>query len=598
MQDFNEFKKDRTEDEPAADTMEHAPQLSLQDDTAPFASVAANDADTIGETVFMPTAEEAIGETVFMPTTEEAIGETVFMPTAEGGADETQFLGEANAAAQTQEKQGVEQGTMIDDYMIIGLISDHGKESTVYLARKSGQQYALKLYQRAAEVSPSQLELLKNLDCPYVASLQDYGTYQRKPYEVYAFYKKGTIESIGKVETRKLTEYVNQLNEGLHALHTLGGWNMIHGDIKPANIFLSDDGERLLIGDFGISAAMNGENYSLDLACGTPEFAPPTIGVVNRTKRTPAFDYGSLGLVVYYLATGRSYFSGMSSSAIAESWMKGIQIPAELDTRIKMLLEGLLVSDEKLRYSYLDVRNWYKGSFVQVKKDESVFTKKQPQGNVRLWFGIFDGQSIEVSSIPELVQQMKQHWQQAGMKLTDTNFYNFLDKASGSPALSEKVRKIVAENDLDAAVFKTIYLLSKDSDIVYREKNYGDASAFVQKIIESDDADVKEILLTGLFRYYLEQLGYPDDMKRMLDEILGLRDVSDAFKMRVFSYVFSAQKEYNGCGGVDALRTMVAASDLETVEKITEDEAFFAWLYSQGMGDLAIAMLRAKEDEA
>ena len=176
---------------------------------------------------------------------------------------------------------------------------------------------------------------------------------------------------------------------------------------------------------------------TLDLACGTPEFAPPTIGVVNRTKRTPAFDYGSLGLVVYYLATGRSYFSGMSSSAIAESWMKGIQIPAELDTRIKMLLEGLLVSDEKLRYSYLDVRNWYKGSFVQVKKDESVFTKKQPQGNVRLWFGIFDGQSIEVSSIPELVQQMKQHWQQAGMKLTDTNFYNFLDKASGSPALSE-----------------------------------------------------------------------------------------------------------------------------------------------------------------
>jgi serine/threonine protein kinase len=563
--------------------------------------------------VYTPAPETDPGATVYTPAPEtQGPGETVYTPAPGTGPGETQYTAEAPAAPKSGDApagepqppaggpnaaDGVSAGTVIDGYMLVRVLSDQGKESTVYVARKEGHEYAFKLFKRQIDVSKAKLDTMKRIDCPYVAVLQDYGKYNDRQYEVYEYYKNGTIENIGKVDTKRLTEFVRQLNEGLHTLHTLGGWNMIHGDLKPANIFLSNEGDRLLIGDFGISAMLNGENYSLGLACGTPEFAPPAMGVVNRVKRTPAFDYGSLGLVVYFLATGRSYFKGMSASDIAETWMKGIQIPAELDTRIKMLLEGLLAADERARYGYTQVKQWVEGSYVRSDfAGSSVFTEKKEQRQARLWFGIFDGRSIEVTSVPELVNQMKLHWEQAIFKLRDANFYIFLDRATGDPAVSERVRRIAAENAPDYAVFKTIYFLSKDADIVYKGVHYGDAVSFVQQATASDDPVMREILLSGLFRYYLEQLGYPADMIQTMDDIMELQDVSERFKMRVFGYIFSKQKEYNGCCDIDTLRTMVAKGDLSAVERMTNDEAFFAWLYAQGMGSLAIAMLRTMEE--
>ena len=556
----------------------------------------AEDTQDPGATVYEPVEDtQDPGETVYEPAGDtQDPGETEFVPAAaENGSAGGAFNASGRAAA--FDAATVPAGTVIDGYMIVDVLSDQGKESVVYLARNSGRQYALKLFKRKVEISKAKLDALKGIDCPYVTVLRDYGLYNGMLYEVYDYYKNGTIETIGKVDTNRLTEFVNQLNEGLHKLHTLGGWNMIHGDLKPANIFLSDDGTRLLIGDFGISAVLNGQDYSLGNVCGTPEYAPPTLGVVNRAKRTPAFDYGSLGLVIYFLATGRSYFKGMRSEAIAESWVKGITIPTELDTRIKMLLSGLLVSDERYRSGYMEVKNWYKGSFVQAATDRSVFSDRPTVAEARLWFGIFDGRSVEVSSIPELVQQMKTHWKQACIKLTDTNLYKFLDNVTGDSSTGEKVRKIVAENPIDAAVFKVIYLLSKNSDIVYKGVNYGPAGDFVAKASVSDDPDIREVLLSGLFRYYLVQLGYPDDMIQALDEIMELKDVPESFKMRVFNYVFSPRKEYMGCSNIDELRTMAAHGTLASLDQITSDEAFFAWLYSQGMGSLALTMLRTLE---
>jgi primosomal replication protein N'' len=299
-------------------------------------------------------------------------------------------------------------GTSVDGYMVLNPISTKGSESVVYKAVKGGSDYALKLYKREVELSESKMQMLMQLQCPYIAKLCAYGVYEGSAYEVYRYYKNGTLAERGKIDGKRLKHYVNQLNEALHCLHTAqSAATMVHGDLKPSNIFISDVEESLLLGDFGISNMRTASGSQFAQICGTPEFAPPSTGLMDRMKKSPAFDYGALGLVVYYMATGYSYFAGFTAEEIAEGWDRGIRIPDELDTRIKMLLKGLLQAEESMRFGYEQVCDWYRGSFVQATAPKKLYAQQKSSGNVSLWFGYFDGQVVDVTSVEELVQQMR-----------------------------------------------------------------------------------------------------------------------------------------------------------------------------------------------
>ena len=177
-------------------------------------------------------------------------GETVYMSEDQVAGDPyaagTVYQPEAQAVAQNALLAA---GTMIGEYMVMEPISTKGRESDVYKAIKAQDEYALKLYKRDLTLSEPKMKALMQIQCPYIAKLCDYGTYEGRPYEVYRYYKNGTIENKGKIEGERLKHYINQLNEALHSLHTAQGVaGMVHGDLKPSNIFLSDDEESLILG--------------------------------------------------------------------------------------------------------------------------------------------------------------------------------------------------------------------------------------------------------------------------------------------------------------------------------------------------------------
>ncbi len=481
-------------------------------------------------------------------------------------------------------------GTSIDDYFITELISDEGNEANVYVARKNGNDYALKIYKRKINVSNSKLSLLQNIDCEYVTKIRDYGNYKESFYEVYDYFKNGTLENLKKVDPDKIKSYINQINEGINSLHNLNdGTGIIHGDIKPSNIFVSDDREHVVIGDFGISSIVEDGDYNISDMCGTPEFAPPSTGVVNKVKKTTAFDYGSFGLVVFYMATGYSYFANMSTTGITETWAKGIEIPDTLDTRIKMLLKGLLC-DEKERFGYKEVKDWYDGSFVHVVKPKDVFAKKKTSNVMTLWFGVIDNENIDVSSVSELVTQMKKHWKQAKYKLKDENLFSFLNQFDNTHDLVEEIRKIVKENDEDSAVFKVIYTLSSDSDIVYKGKNYGDAAKFISELATNPDDDAREIILKNLFHFYISKMGYSDEVMCIINEIISLNGCSERVKVNILNYVFSKNKAYNNWNTIEEMRADVSNMSLQEIDELSDNEEFIAWLYSQGLKELSMEM--------
>lgn len=123
-------------------------------------------------------------------------------------------------------------------------------------------------------------------------------------YIAMPYYKRGSLNAL--IESRYLTvrEIVTlgcQICSGLHNIHSKG---LVHFDIKPDNVLLSDRGEAL-ISDFGLSRPVG-----LSGAAGQDrlyfKMRPPE--AYDTAEFTPTFDIYQLGLTLYRMCNGNDDF--------------------------------------------------------------------------------------------------------------------------------------------------------------------------------------------------------------------------------------------------------------------------------------------------
>ena len=98
-------------------------------------------------------------------------------------------------------------------------------------------------------------------------------------------------------------EIMARMCEGLAFAHSRG---IVHRDVKPANLFITADGQ-LKILDFGVARIASSKLTRSGLIVGTPDFMSPE-QVIGRTvdQRSDIF---SAGAVFYQLLTGRKPFA-------------------------------------------------------------------------------------------------------------------------------------------------------------------------------------------------------------------------------------------------------------------------------------------------
>ena len=115
------------------------------------------------------------------------------------------------------------------------------------------------------------------------------------------------LDSKGKLDPAAALEVVRQLCAGLSEAHHSG---VVHGDLKSANIILSqqDDGSlRPVITDFGLASGANQPSGALG---GTPDYMAPEL--LRGQKNSKASDVYALGVILYEVVTGRLPFENQS----------------------------------------------------------------------------------------------------------------------------------------------------------------------------------------------------------------------------------------------------------------------------------------------
>ncbi len=221
-----------------------------------------------------------------------------------------------------------------------------GGMATVYLARdlRHERQVAIKVLrpELAAALGPDrflqEIKIAANLNHPHIMPLYDSGRAAEvqggSGREVLYYvmpYVKG--ESLREKLTREgelpIAEAVRILKEIVDALAKAHSENVVHRDIKPDNVMLSD--RHALVTDFGVAKAVSEATgrqglTTAGVALGTPAYMAP-----EQAAADPHIDHRAdiyaVGAVAYELLTGRPPFTGNTQQEILAAHVTQVAEP-------------------------------------------------------------------------------------------------------------------------------------------------------------------------------------------------------------------------------------------------------------------------------
>ena len=171
-------------------------------------------------------------------------------------------------------------------------------EADIFVCERDGQEYAAKLYRRPIAVKSEVIAALQEIRCPYIAPLYYSGNFRGMPFEILPYYRSGSLRGRRFSYEELRARIIPEINEALAALHDAG---ILHKDLKPSNIMLTDGGDIAVI-DFGISSVQTDGSTVVVTSTGmTPEYsAPETFSRLFLEES----DYYSFGITLYELFCG------------------------------------------------------------------------------------------------------------------------------------------------------------------------------------------------------------------------------------------------------------------------------------------------------
>ncbi|KAL0210755.1 hypothetical protein P9112_009053 [Eukaryota sp. TZLM1-RC] len=318
----------------------------------------------------------------------------------------------------------------ISDFEIVKPIS-RGAFGRVYLAvkKRTGDIYAIKILKKDDMVRKNQVHrvkternILTQTDCPFL--IKCFWTFQstRHLYIVMEYISGGDLYSllnnVGTLPEVTAKHYVAELVLSLEYLHKHG---IVHRDVKPDNLLVSEDGHIKLI-DFGLShfgvqrsresdeshsdsnksvsdtdsdieldSTTLSQDFSQSLSfdaerpqrryscVGTPEYLAPEV-LIGRGHDC-MIDWWSVGVLTFELIAGVPPFEGESKEQLFEAILScHIQWPADVtfSNNAKDFITKLLQLDPKNRLGYDSIDEIKQHPFLREINWDTVLTERGP----------------------------------------------------------------------------------------------------------------------------------------------------------------------------------------------------------------------------
>lgn len=293
-------------------------------------------------------------------------------------------------------------------YTVIEPLSVSTGEANLYLCTYMDTEYVVKIYRRQRAIKSEVIEVLKSINSPFVASLFDTGIYNNMPFEVLPYYRNGSLQGKKYSFDELKNTVIPCINEALRILHKN---NIIHKDLKPSNIMLSDDMKSVAIIDFGISSVADEGNTVLVTKTGmTPEYSAPE---TFRNLFLEESDYYSFGITLYELFCGYTPYKNMNAEEIAQyTAIQRIPFPKDMPKEMQDLISGVTYFDitnrnkkenPNRRWTYEEVSNWCKGTKQAIPGEENEIAS---YNTIPAY--TFLGKAYR--DIPALISALAEHW--------------------------------------------------------------------------------------------------------------------------------------------------------------------------------------------
>src|SRR5690242_3545692 len=152
-------------------------------------------------------------------------------------------------------------------------------------------------------------QAIARLRHPNIVDVYDFGEFQGTPYMIVEYVPGGSLAARmvhSPLDRTTALRYLRGMAAGLDYAHSHG---IVHRDVKPANVLLTEDNSPVLA-DFGLAKLMQGSSLKsmTGVTTGTPAYMAPE--QVTGGQVGPAADRYSLATIAYEMLTGVIPFDG------------------------------------------------------------------------------------------------------------------------------------------------------------------------------------------------------------------------------------------------------------------------------------------------
>ncbi|MEL4357334.1 MULTISPECIES: Stk1 family PASTA domain-containing Ser/Thr kinase [unclassified Luteococcus] len=165
------------------------------------------------------------------------------------------------------------------------------------------------------------------LSNPHVVSVFDQGIDRGRPYIVMEFVTGCTLRHVitreAPLPPLRALDALEDIASALSSAHEAG---LVHRDVKPENVLISDRGQ-IKVADFGLARAVTNQTATATqgLLIGTVSYLPPELVTTGRADSRS--DVYSAGVVLFEMLTGKKPHTGETPIQVAYSHVHN-DIPA------------------------------------------------------------------------------------------------------------------------------------------------------------------------------------------------------------------------------------------------------------------------------